>query len=694
MGLKDLETKFKYDSDRDDIINDFYIPVLKESCRYYRLSGFFSSSVLTVVARGMENFIKNNGKMYLICSVELPEKDIKVIEENIKNPSKALENQLIETFDDIEEGFVKDHVSALAWMLAKGNLKIKIAMVADKGEGMFHQKVGIMEDSEGNAISFSGSNNETAAGLMYNIEDFKVFRNWEKEQKYYFDDDYASFFKYWNNLSNRMEVIDLPEAIIDKIIEKAPNDINDLDLKKYYHENIRDYGKKSKEKINLRSYQKKAIDNWLKEKKGIFAMATGTGKTYTALGCLQKVLKKEKKIISVIASPYQHLVQQWKNSIEYIELDKIFDRIIIIDGGHPMGKKILSHSLLDMYNGDEDLNKILVLTTHDSFSGGKFIELLRKSELKCPHFLIVDEMHGAGSYTHQNGLLELYDYRLGLSATPKRCYDDFGTDLLFNYFKGVVCDFSLEKALKTNNPETNKTYLTPYKYHPYFTNLNYEELEKYQDLTKKIIIESNKDDNGTKNLENLMFARANVIKNAKSKYSVLKNILDDMGEGIKDLLIYCSDKQIDKVIKILEPYNLHVRKFTMELSATPQKKHGNKSERDIVIEDFSNGFYSVLVAMKCLDEGVDIPSASKAILMCNSSNPREFIQRIGRIIRRNENKTFADAYDIIIKPSSNSIPEFKDIENDIYEKELIRSKNIIKLAVNRSEIIPKIYSND
>ncbi|MEA4956491.1 hypothetical protein SDC9_17790 [bioreactor metagenome] len=213
MGLNDLDMKHKYDSDVDNIINDFYIPVLSESCKYYRLSGFFSSSVLAVVARGMENFIKNDGKMYLICSALLPEKDIKVIEENVKNNSNVLENYLIKSLDDIEKGFVEDHVSALAWMLEKGNLKIKIAIVSDKGAGMFHQKVGILEDIEKNSISFSGSNNETASGLLYNIEDFKVFRNWEKGEKDYFEDDHDAFCKYWNDLGKQTKVLDLPDAV-------------------------------------------------------------------------------------------------------------------------------------------------------------------------------------------------------------------------------------------------------------------------------------------------------------------------------------------------------------------------------------------------------------------------------------------------------------------------------------------------
>lgn len=219
--LKDLGLKKKYDSDTDDMIHDFYTPTLSNSFKYYRLSGFFSSTVLRAVARGMENFIKNNGKMYLICSALLSKEDIKIIEKTNEDPSKILEKYLIDSID-IEDEFTKDHVGALGWMLAKGNLEIKIAIVDEKGTGMFHQKIGILEDLDGNGIAFSGSNNETETGLKYNVEDFKVFRNWLEVEEEYFQQDYDKFFNYWNNLSNRTEVLELPIAIKEKIMKIAP----------------------------------------------------------------------------------------------------------------------------------------------------------------------------------------------------------------------------------------------------------------------------------------------------------------------------------------------------------------------------------------------------------------------------------------------------------------------------------------
>jgi hypothetical protein len=227
MGLKDLDIKIKYDSDRDDMINDFYNPVLSESCKYYRLSGFFSSSVLAVIARGMEDFIKNGGKMQLICSALLPKGDIEVIERNVENKSDILEKHLIDTLDDIKDEFVKSHVSALGWMLANDKLEIKIALVSEKS-GMFHQKIGILEDEEGNTIAFSGSNNETAMGLKYNVEDFKVFKSWNEGQKEYVKQDQDAFCNYWNNLSERTNVVDLPDAVVREIIKTAPKDIEEL----------------------------------------------------------------------------------------------------------------------------------------------------------------------------------------------------------------------------------------------------------------------------------------------------------------------------------------------------------------------------------------------------------------------------------------------------------------------------------
>lgn len=665
MGLNDLDMKHKYDSDVDNIINDFYIPVLSESCKYYRLSGFFSSSVLAVVARGMENFIKNDGKMYLICSALLPEKDIKVIEENVKNNSNVLENYLIKSLDDIEKGFVEDHVSALAWMLEKGNLKIKIAIVSDKGAGMFHQKVGILEDIEKNSISFSGSNNETASGLLYNIEDFKVFRNWEKGEKDYFEDDHDAFCKYWNDLGKQTKVLDLPDAVAQEIIKKAPDDIENLDLKKYFDEYIEE--RELNEKKYLRDYQENAIFEWFENgERGIFEMATGSGKTFTALECLEK-FKKENKIplLTIIACPTSHLVDQWEEDV--IEYNN--DIVIKAYGSTNQWKDKLRIAIRELNIGL--IENIVVITTHKTFSNDEFIETANNSMKEV--FIIVDEVHGVGASTYQNGLRERYAYRLGLSATPQRWNDDEGTEIIFDYFGNVIFKFTIRDALL-------RGYLTKYYYYPHFINLNNEELEEYKDLTSKIVrVFHSKKEKDKERLTALLVRRQKIVNKAENKYSKLKSILEE-NSNFKDLLVYCSDRyQLDRVKNIMSIYDFTKHDFTGRESIKERLKLKNS---------FANGQLDALVAMKCLDEGVDIPSAKNAIIMASTSNPREYIQRRGRILRKSKGKDAAFIYDMIVAPNIRKLsltPEERNIERNIFEKEALRYREFAKDAENSYE---------
>jgi len=188
-NLTKLNLKNCYDSDKDDILNDFYIPVLNNSINYLRLSGFFSSSSLAVSARGIQGLLKHSGKMKLIAGMVLSKNDIEAIERGIKSPEQVITDTVIDDLDTIESEFVKDHVAGLSWLIAKKRLKIKLAIIKSNidfdyiaNQGIFHQKVGIFQDKNGNKICFSGSINETQTAWKYNIEDFNVFRSWISEE--------------------------------------------------------------------------------------------------------------------------------------------------------------------------------------------------------------------------------------------------------------------------------------------------------------------------------------------------------------------------------------------------------------------------------------------------------------------------------------------------------------------------------
>jgi superfamily II DNA or RNA helicase len=695
MNLRDLPFKNAYDSDTDNALIDFYIPALANSVLYDRLTGFFSSTTLAAAAKGIVGLVKNGGSIRLITGAVFQEQDIKAIKDAINTPEKIIEQSMLEALDSLEEGFVKDHVRALGWLVAKGKLKIKIAIVLDnqgfpidiKGlaqKGIFHQKVGILKDAEGNKISFSGSDNESANGWHRNIEEFKVFRSWVEAEKQYFDADYLKFQKFWYGTAIRTRIIEIPKAIEDQLIKIAPNSIEELNLEKW-EQSISSPG------VRLRDYQKKAVENWLDAgKKGILEMATGTGKTFTALSCVDQLAKTERKLITVISSPYVHLSEQWlKEATKFgIEGTKI-----VADSSQNKWKDKLVDSLLDVENGVNE--NLTIFTTHATFSSNDFITIIQESKKRTPSqkiLLIADEVHGIGALQRREGLIDDYDFRLGLSATPKRWFDDKGTEKIFDYFGDTVFEFSLKAAIDAG-------FLVSYIYLPHFTFLTEEELEKYEAETRKIskAYYCSKNENEKDEIYTLLLIkRQKIIRNAANKIDVFEKILDKI-QPVKHCLIYCSPQQIRQVQELLNKKNVIQHKFTEIEGTHAEDRFGGKSERDYLIEQFSIGTFHALVSMKCLDEGVDVPPARVAIILDNSGNPREYIQRRGRVLRKYPGKERAIIHDIVVEPTlkSSTPQELGDIERKIISKELMRYRDFASSAENAEqclEIMKKVES--
>lgn len=697
MSLKSIELKRAYDSDRDDMLREFYIPVLSKAIYYKRLAGFFSSTSLAVAAKGITQFIKNGGQMELICSARLSKEDVEAIQRAHENPSVVLEKSSLQDFEAITEDFVREHVKALGWMIANGNLSIKIAFVVDESgtplseeaitrHCIFHQKVGIIEDSEGNILSFSGSDNESASAWEGHIEEFKVFRGWIEAEEPYLLDDLEKFKRFWNGLGKRTVVIDAPKAIKDKLIQIAPKDFYEIDLERWEKKSTQ-----NRKTVTLWEHQNSAIDAWIENgMNGIFEMATGTGKTFTALGCLKRILDENRIGITVIACPYDHLVKQWVNDIVEFGLTT---KIIIADSSNSNWKDELANYLLEIKRYSK--KSLIILTTHDTLSSIDFIKIIRMSDVD--KLLIVDEVHGIGAPERKKGLLDDYRFRLGLSATPRRWFDDEGTKVLFDFFDKTVFEFSLEQAIQTINPATRETYLVPYDYIPFFVDLNDDELNQYEKMTAKIsrLYNSAKnDDERSRILSLLCIRRQEIIKNAANKYSAFRSILSEIDfPTAKHCLVYCSPEQIDNVQDILNEYSVVQHKFTMSEGTHKEDKYGGQSEREFLLSKFEEGTYQVLVAIKCLDEGVDVPPARTAIIMASTGNPREWIQRRGRILRRHSGKKKATIYDLVVVPylHERMTGDIEFFEKKILQNELKRYKEFAKIASNSLSCLNKIY---
>lgn len=668
MSFKDIEIKRDYDSDEDNLVTDFYLPVLSEATTYYRRSGFYSSSSLAVSARGIAELIRKNGKMKLICNVHLSEKDYDSLKRAQENPTKFLEESNI-GFDlnDIEDEIEKDHVEALGWMLANGYLEIKIAF-PQNNYGIYHPKTGVFFDEEGNYFSFSGSENESFKAMIFNVEEFKTFKSWEDWGYESASKDLKKFEKEWVGDRKSTIVVDLPTAIKDKLIKHVPHEKADLGLLKKNYPSIY---KNIKNQLPARDYQIEAVKNWFENNcKGIFNMATGSGKTITALNCY-KTLKEEfsGNFLTLVVCPQKHLVSQWEEVI-----NEFFTETILSTVDNTSWKNDLKKIIREVRRKEDYFP--FVLSTHKKFSDPEFIKIIEKRKTNI--FLIVDEVHGVGSSIFQNGLRPTYQYRLGLSATPERWFDDEGTIVIDDYFDGCVFKFTLDEAIEAG-------FLTRYDYWPHFVTLTDSEFDEYMELTKKIAIKYN----NHKNFEDLTttgdyIRRQAIIDHAENKYDELKKILR-INDYWDHLLVYCSSKpskdikQIDRVQKILLEEDIIAHPFTSNESMTKRKN---------ILDNFDRGNYQALTAMKCLDEGVDVKSAKHAILMASTSNPREHIQRRGRLLRTHPGKDKAVIDDLIVLP--NSLDKLTKAERNIINKELDRYIEFMASAENFNEC-NKIY---
>ena len=665
MVFKDIDSKLRpsYNSANDDIVNDFYNLALSEAIKYDRISGFFNSTSLAIAARGVDKFIKNNGHMRLICGAKLSSDDLESIN-NSEDLKDILDINFLKDYESIEDELVKNHVKVLGWMVANNYLEIKIGVNRkDDGfydSGMLHSKIGIMYDELDDSILFDGSVNETAYGWKNNIESLKVFKSWKNPE--FMVNDKKDFENFWEGNNHNLEIFDVPVATKKKLIEIAPKSKEELfNLKLDY-------------KPKLRDYQEEAVEKWINNNYcGIFSMATGTGKTFTALSCWDYLNSKKNNLLTLIVCPQKHLISQWESNL------KIFDfrgNVLIASGDNNKWSSELLGLIGDLESSVNSNNSSVVLTTFKTFASEKFRKKIDFFEGEI--LLIVDEVHGIGSFEYREGLLDKYNYRLGLSATPE-IEDDFErTDLVYNYFKGIIYDYNLKKAIQ-------KGFLTHYNYYPIFVDLDDDEMELYNEYTYKIMLilqKNTKTLHDEKKLKTLLIERRNVINNAENKMLHLRNFLKNQ-KDVKDLIIYCTGKQLPKVRSILDELDISNHKFTGEEST---KKINGKSERDRILELFSKGHYQSLVAIKCLDEGVDVPSTQTAFLMASTLNSRQHIQRRGRVLRKSPGKLKANIYDLIIFPNlkgeSNSV-------KTIFKNEKKRYEEYADLADNFSECSQK-----
>lgn len=707
MSFKDLDIKSCYESGIGDIVQDFYEPVLASAILYDRIAGFFTSTSLAVAARGMAQFIQNGGIMRLITSPILSSEDMSIIQKVVDNSEDISALDLGLNLEQLENALLCDHVKALGWLLSQGRLEIKLAVVVDaKGNpltkenlfsiGLFHQKVGILTDAEGNHISFSGSINETASAWTHNDEEFKVFKDWEDSADYY-KNDREKFDEIWAGSKYNITLIPLPKAVREELIAFSKDfEIDSISAKKYIERKRAVKSPFELNGISLFYYQKDALAKWRESGFSmLFEMATGTGKTRTAIAGMNYIMHQHERVITIISCPQNTLAKQWKGEVE--KLGIVADETDVVDGTHNNWRNALTTICLQNRIGLA--NKCILYTTHDTASSPDFISIIQENVGANSKVLFIgDEVHWLGARKLRAALMERYDYRIGLSATPSRWFDDSGTKIIDNYFGNVHFEFTLKNALAEINPLTGKHFLVDYYYNIHRVSLTDDEGIEYANLTdriSKLYRVKDTDDDAAELYERLIEKRANIVKNAENKYPVLESILDELTakDELENLIIFVSPQQKEHVVEILNKKDILFHQLTQEEGTTPKSQYGGKTERQYIIQKFVEKRYQALVAIKCLDEGIDIPTAARGILMASSTNPREYVQRIGRIIRQEASKSYAYLYDICVESSGCFVDDgMRDIDAKIRQKELARLNEIAALAINSADALKNIFA--
>ena len=654
--LSVLNLKTEYRSIKEDPVRDFYRPCLLNAISYKRAVGYFRSTVYNVIGTSIVEFARRGGRTELICSPELSEEDIESIALGYARKSELLGNRLFQQIEALlASGQTAFNTRVLATLVSVAALEIKVAVRADR-KGLYHEEIGVFSDGVGNAVSFKGSANETWSGwhLQGNFESVEVFCSWrggleaERVKKHT-----AHFDALWAEQDPDIEVFPFPADAVAHLKKAAFRDLDAVDPK--------DIPAPGKRRTPL-PHQDAAVNAWLSQGgRGIFEHATGSGKTFTALMAIRQHIERGNPALVVV--PSRLLLDQWAAEIKN-ELPKA--ALLLAGGGNNTWRT--PHRLKGMTGADTAHGGRIVLATMQTASMDGF----REAVIDGGHLLLVaDEVHHIGSPQHARIMKFDAGTRLGLSATPVRYGDPEGTGRIFDYFGDVVPPpITLADAIEAGR-------LVPYEYFPHPLNLTVEEADEWRSYTEKIrreIARQKPDDAGVRPLSDkakmLLIQRSRVAKKASAKVRLACTVLKGHFEKGQGWLVYCEDA--DQLVQVLAALR--------QEGMAPVEYHSKMEGDRAATMSWFQSFGGILVSIRCLDEGIDIPDVSHALILASSQNPRQFIQRRGRVLRRVPGKQVAIVHDAIVAPvSADDEPE----QISLLRSELVRGIGFADRAINK-----------
>jgi superfamily II DNA or RNA helicase len=669
--LSSLKLLPVYDSAEHDLIRELQVPLLMQSNDYLRGVGYFTSGWLGIAAEGMANLVQRGGRARFVVSPILEEGDWAALQlGDAARFDLELRRLLGRRVKELASSLERDTLNALAWMVADDDLEFRFAVPRlPESRSFYHDKVGVFRDGEGNAVVVHGSLNDSVQGSL-NGEAFSVFQSWLPGQQPYAEKHIERLEALWSDSNRQFRVCCTPDAIREQFIRLRRSASHPYRVSPSH--NIDLQSPSPRNPIELRQYQNDAVEAWVQAGcRGVFEMATGTGKTVTALAAAVNTYSTLGRIAVIVLVPYLHLLEQWARDCRNFGFSPV-----LCSSEHD-GWQIEVKSRIQDYNLGVRSN-LCILAVHMTGASRQFSAAT--SRLQSQHTLIIgDEVHGLGASHMQNAMNERAGLRLGLSATPRRWYDDPGTAAIFSYFGNTCFEFSLEAAIRAG-------YLTPYRYHPQPVSLTDDEVEQYEALTNRLTALTHNTRTSAENQEKikkLLLRRATIVSRAQAKLPAMLSVLQGViarehkaGRETHGVLVYCAPGTHREALRAVGALGLRCHEFVHTVTI---------AEREHLLQQFADGDIQALVAVKCLDEGVDLPATSTAFLMASSTNPREFVQRRGRILRLSPGKHEAVIYDFLVVPASERTDSTGETELSVLRREMPRFVEFASCAKNEFE---------
>jgi superfamily II DNA or RNA helicase len=611
LSLRDLAIQDEYRSDRSDLIREFYIPCLENATVYRRAVGFFSSTSMAAATKGLTALIRSGGKMQLVASPCLSQEDAEAIATGLRQREEVIASAILRELDQELEQIVRDRLACLAWLLGQGVLEIKLAVANNlRKQGIYHEKLGIFADAADNIVAFTGSANESSTALIDNFECIDVFCSWHPGVRDRAVRKAENFQRLWDNDTPNVEVMGFPEAATRSLLRLRPDKQPEWEpglphepKSPFVSERKGSYKVNSSKESDPWRHQTEAVEAFLQHRCGILEMATGTGKTRTALNILKELVARQAINSVIISATGTDLLDQWTNQLYAVASN--------LNPSFRVLRHYETHYEKDEYELDPE-NSVLVVSRN---ALRNVLRSLTRPIRK--HLLIIhDEVHGLGSPANIEELERLSEdiaYRLGLSATPEREYDEEGTAFIERNVGSVIYRFSLEDAIR-------RGILCEVDYYPIEYELSDEDRQRIKNVYSQRA--ARQAEGRPMSQEEFWTALARVHKTSRTKLPYFEAFLAQHPEILERCIVFVEDRQYgEEVLNIIHHYRHDFHTYYAE-----------DGKQKLV--DFANGKISCLITCHRISQGIDIQSLRSVILFSSARSKLETIQRMGRCLRK------------------------------------------------------------